>query len=387
MTGLRQQYVTVHGTVRGGTDAAVHLAGGGVLLVGETGKVLAGSSGVGVLVNDPGVAHVHVEGEVRGAEGEGAAAVHLTGGGSVRVSETGRVLANGADHAIRADDPDGDTPAAKVVLVLGTSVGVEDNDGVAREDVQSLLERVKGPITIENDDLRRRLVVALGGAAPGATLEGDVLNEDGTLGGPALDPQELFAAAVSAPSGARGRWRLPDPAAAKEVAAKEVADGGRIRLRRGGDEGRSSVPLVPGAALDAAGDERPSDLRGADVGGAGRQGRLGAGRGRGRQVEGGQLDATEGGRFEAAGERRLRPSPPRGACGDGLRDGRRRGGRRVGPRPARLGGDGAGGRGRSVGPRVGPACHDGIRRQLPCGRPGRGDVVRRGSGVGEQRPC
>ena len=192
VTGLRQQFVTVHGTVTGGTDAAVHLVGGGMLHVGPTGKVLAGSSGLGVLVNDPGVAHVHVEGEVRGAEGEGAAAVHLTGGGSVRVSETGRVLANGAAAAIRADDPDGDTPAAKVVLELGTTEGVEDNGGVAREAVLSLLERVKGPITIENDDgSRGRPVIALVGGAPGATLEGDVLNEDGALGGGALAPERF----------------------------------------------------------------------------------------------------------------------------------------------------------------------------------------------------
>ena len=192
VSGLRQHFVTVHGTVRGGTDAAVHLAGGGMLYVGPTGKVVAGSSGVGVLVNDPGVAHVHVEGEVRGAGGEGAAAVHLTGGGSVRISETGRVLANGAGAAIRADDPDGDTPAAKVVLELGVSEGVEDNGGAAREDVLSLLERVKGPITIENDDgSRGQPVIALGGgAAPGAILEleGDVLKGDRTLGGAALDP-------------------------------------------------------------------------------------------------------------------------------------------------------------------------------------------------------
>ena len=125
VTGLRQQYVTVHGTVTGGSDAAVHLVGGGMLHVGRTGKVLAGSSGNGVLVNDPGVAHVHIQGEVKGAEG-GAAAVHLTGGGSVRVGETGKVLANGAVAAIRADDPDGDTPAAKVVLELGVSKGVEE---------------------------------------------------------------------------------------------------------------------------------------------------------------------------------------------------------------------------------------------------------------------
>ena len=45
------------------------------------GEVRAGSSGVGVLVNDPGDAYVTIHGEVRGGEG-GAAAVHLTGGGN-----------------------------------------------------------------------------------------------------------------------------------------------------------------------------------------------------------------------------------------------------------------------------------------------------------------
>ena len=120
VTGLRQQFVMVNnGTVMGGTDAAVHLAGGGALLVGATGKVHAGSSGVGVLMD--GLAHVHVHGEVQGAEG-GAAAVHMQDG-SVRVSDTGKVLANGADAAIRADDPDGDgdKEAAKVTLVLGVT--------------------------------------------------------------------------------------------------------------------------------------------------------------------------------------------------------------------------------------------------------------------------
>ena len=94
------QLVTVAGTVTGGTDAAVHLSGGGAVLVLEGGEVLAGSSGVGILVNDPGPALVHVGGEVKGGAG-GDAAVHLTGGGSVIVGPNGKVQANGADHAIR----------------------------------------------------------------------------------------------------------------------------------------------------------------------------------------------------------------------------------------------------------------------------------------------
>ena len=101
--GVRKQHVKVHGTVTGGTDSAVHLASGGRLTVGRTGRVLAGSSGKAVLVNDPGRAEIDVHGLVRGGAGA-PAAVHLTGGGTVTVTLTGKVEANGAEHAIRGDD-------------------------------------------------------------------------------------------------------------------------------------------------------------------------------------------------------------------------------------------------------------------------------------------
>ena len=52
---LRQQFVDVRGTVRGGTDAAVHLMGGGALLVRGKGKVHAGPGQAAILVNDPDV--------------------------------------------------------------------------------------------------------------------------------------------------------------------------------------------------------------------------------------------------------------------------------------------------------------------------------------------
>ena len=99
---ILKQSVTVDGMVTGGTDAAVHLAGGGRLTVGSTGKVHAGSSGRAVLVNDPGRAVVTVLGEVRGGEGA-PAAVDLTGGGRVVIGSTGRVMANGATRAIQGD--------------------------------------------------------------------------------------------------------------------------------------------------------------------------------------------------------------------------------------------------------------------------------------------
>ena len=97
---LLDQLVTVAGTVTGGTGAAVHLSGGGAVIVEQGGKVHAGASGVGILVNDPGPALVHVDGEVKGGAG-GAAAVHLTGGGSVIVGLNGKVEANGATRAIQ----------------------------------------------------------------------------------------------------------------------------------------------------------------------------------------------------------------------------------------------------------------------------------------------
>ncbi len=132
---LRNQLVTVAGTVTGGTDAAVHLSGGGAVLVMEGGKVHAGASGVGILVNDPGPAVAYVDGEVKGGEG-GAAAVHLTGGGSVIVGLNGKVRANGADRVIRG----GGDAATLVALTLVTDGLIED-----RDSAEAAYARVEGP--------------------------------------------------------------------------------------------------------------------------------------------------------------------------------------------------------------------------------------------------
>ena len=99
---ILKQTVTVNGMVTGGSDAAVHLVGGGTLTVGETGKVHAGSSGVAILVNDPGRSEIVINGEVKGGMG-GDAAVRLSGGGTVTIGVNGRVEANGATNAIQAD--------------------------------------------------------------------------------------------------------------------------------------------------------------------------------------------------------------------------------------------------------------------------------------------
>ena len=127
---LLDQLVTVAGTVTGGTDAAVHLNGGGAVIVEKGGRVLAGSSGVAILVNDPGPALVYIAGEVRGATG-GAAAVHLTGGGDVIVGGTGRVGANGAEFGIRGDNEPTRVDVLQASRFVGentllTKAGVDD---------------------------------------------------------------------------------------------------------------------------------------------------------------------------------------------------------------------------------------------------------------------
>ena len=143
-TTLRRQFVTVHGTVTGGTDAAVHLSGGGALLVGEKGKVYAGSSGRAILVNDPGHSEIVIHGEVRGGAGA-PAAIDVTGGGRVVVGLTGSVDANGADRAIRAGraTPD-DTRTTAVVLHARGDPQVEG--GLSWTDARDAAARVQGDI-------------------------------------------------------------------------------------------------------------------------------------------------------------------------------------------------------------------------------------------------
>ena len=123
---LLDQLVTVAGTVTGGTGAAVHLSGGGAVIVEDGGKAHAGASGVAILVNDPGPALAHIDGEVKGGAG-GAAAVHLTGGGSVIVGLNGKVEANGATRTIQG----GGTDETMVTVTL-----VTDGMVVYREDAE-----------------------------------------------------------------------------------------------------------------------------------------------------------------------------------------------------------------------------------------------------------
>ena len=169
---LRQQFVTVNGMVTGGTDAAVHLAGGGALLVGDRGRVVAGSSGRAILVNDPGRSGIVIRGEVRGGYGSGddaVAAIDTTGGGDILLRGDGRVvLADGATNAIRAART---TPGSDETTRVVVSV---DGQNVYRNNAGDAVARLGGAV--------------VGNAIPDSDGDGkpDILlaatNEDGTTG-------------------------------------------------------------------------------------------------------------------------------------------------------------------------------------------------------------
>ncbi len=131
---ILKQTVTVNGMVTGGTDAAVHLVGGGTLTVGEMGKVHAGSSGRAILVNDPGRAEIRIDGEVRGGAGA-RAAVDLDGGGSVTVGPKGRIAANGATLSLRAN---GET----MVTVRQDPLLADSEGRLTREGTDDAAERL-----------------------------------------------------------------------------------------------------------------------------------------------------------------------------------------------------------------------------------------------------
>ena len=82
---LRAQSVTVNGRVMGGIGAGVHMADGGRLVVGKTGRVGA-TSGVGVLSDGAGDLHATVAGTVEGdvrIQGGGALTLNVMAGGAV----------------------------------------------------------------------------------------------------------------------------------------------------------------------------------------------------------------------------------------------------------------------------------------------------------------
>ena len=206
-TRYRNQLVTVEGTVIGGTDAAIHLVGGGGVIVKDGGAVHVGedSSGVAIKVNDPGPAYLFIDGEVKGgnapaslsAEERAAhAAVHLYGG-IVIIGVNGKVEANGATSAIRGDSRAGeDDPPTRVVFQVaadGMTGGlrhVRDDGTVNREGWMAARERVVGSIVgagISGSGGGVKLALADGEGATGVEMDAD-LDDQGSLVVPPTSP-------------------------------------------------------------------------------------------------------------------------------------------------------------------------------------------------------
>ena len=114
--GLRDQTVTVNGEVMGGTGAGVHLAGGGTVTVGRTGRVGA-TSGDGVLSDGAGGLVATVAGTVEGH-------VRAQGGGdlTVTVEREGEITGD-----VRAQDG-GDLSATVAGTVKGDLRAMDGGD-------------------------------------------------------------------------------------------------------------------------------------------------------------------------------------------------------------------------------------------------------------------
>ena len=177
---LRAQSVTVNGAVTGGTGAGVHLAGGGRLTVGKTGRIGA-TSGTGVLSDGAGDLHATVAGTVEGdirMAGTGALRLAVPEGGAVTgtvrdpvglptvVGSIGRLLyTNGATVTVAS---------------TGKLTGVEVDGGIEalRSEAGDLDVTVAGSVA---GDLR---------APSGGTLTLN-LREGGAVTGTVHDPAGL----------------------------------------------------------------------------------------------------------------------------------------------------------------------------------------------------
>ena len=164
------QVVRVDGTVTGGSDAAVHLDGGGALVVGRTGRLVPGAGKPAVLVNDPGPAIIYIDGAVTGSAGSDAA-VRMSGGGTVTISVNGRVEANGATNAIQADM--GDTLVTLRVEVAAPSLTPYRDEGDPAQ------ERLTGKVVGAVDN--KVLVLSTGMDGRTGKVTTVTLASDGTL--------------------------------------------------------------------------------------------------------------------------------------------------------------------------------------------------------------
>ena len=250
-TPYRDQLVTVAGAVTGGTDAAVRLSGGGALVVLEGGQAHAGSSGVAVLA-DGGPALVWIDGEVRGggsggggglarSSHDGSAAVRLIDGGHVTIGPNGRVLAAGAEYAIRGGE---DAPVTVALVV----------PSLYREDAAAAVARVVGGYRNVGNALVRehRDGVPTGYSAP---LEFD---EDGELDVSGLPLRPVFTCAAAGDRRCRMYEALPSmllalnapSSRADRASAARDANGGWARIEASSGQWRARSATAGALSYD-----------------------------------------------------------------------------------------------------------------------------------------
>ena len=250
---ILKQTVTVHGMVTGGTDAAVHLVGGGTLTVGETGKLIAGPGQPAILVNDPGRAVVTILGEVSGSEGA-AAAVDLSGSGSLTVGPIGRVNTNddGAGSAIRVR---GGTYQVAVYATGAALTQSGVDDAIARVRGGFDTSAADGEITtrpdadgnVQEGHVAYAVVETVGDYTTGRYLP---LALDPTTGEPVTAGNTMYEALPYCPAGQErqgdGRCGLPtdDPTTGEPVTEgnKELPDCPAGQERQ--EDGRCVTPVA-----------------------------------------------------------------------------------------------------------------------------------------------
>ena len=249
--GLRAQSVTVNGAVTGGTGAGVHMADGGRLEVGKTGRVGA-TSGIGVLSDGASDLHATVAGTVEGdvrIRGGGALTLNVMEGGAVTgtvrdpvgpltvAGSIGRLLYSGG--------------ATVTVAATGALTGVEGAAEALHSEAGDLDVTVAGRVA---GDLR---------APGGGTLKLSV-PEGGVVTGTAYDPVGPLTVA-----GRIGRLLYTSGATVTVTATGRLTgiEGAAEALRSaGGDLSMTVAGMVTGDVLGLGdGDHTVTVVRGGSV--------------------------------------------------------------------------------------------------------------------------
>ena len=215
---FRAQSVTVDGRVTGGTGAGVHMAGGGRLAVGRTGRVGA-TSGVGVLSDGAGDLHATVAGTVEGD-------VQVQGGGSLTLN----VMEGGAVTGMVRDPVGPLTVAGRIGRLLytnGGTVTVAATGALTGVEVDGKIEALRSEsgdlsLTVADKGMVTGDVQARGGGDLSMTVAGMVTGDVLGLG----DGDHRVTVAEG--GSVTGTVRL----AASTVRVAGVV--GRVQLDRGG---------------------------------------------------------------------------------------------------------------------------------------------------------